>query len=112
MAGQTVGKMAKRYKRKARHGGGSKKLPLAIAAGVAVPVYTYALEPLLANDTARAQRQINYYAFGQPEVSGGKLQLDGPIKFYGPMIMGVLAHRFAAHMGVNRYIPKWIPVCI
>jgi hypothetical protein len=31
---------------------------------------------------------------------------------YGPILMGVVVHKVASRMGVNRVIPKWIPLSI
>lgn len=99
--------MAKRRYKKARRSG-KKKLPLAVAGGVALPMYNYIGEPILHGDTARAMRQANYYAFGRQE-DGSGFQLAGPMMFYGPMILGVAAHKLVGKH-VNRYLPKWLPV--
>jgi hypothetical protein len=96
--------------RKSRRSGGRKKIPLAIVAPMAFSAYNYVLEPVLKGDMGRAQRQTAYYMAGMQQ-DGSGFQLDGPLKFYGPMIAGVVAHKVAGRF-VNRYIPKWLPVSI
>jgi len=86
-----------------------KRLPLSIGLGIGVPTYTYVLEPLVHGDMGRMQRQTDYYMFGKQE-DGTGYQLTGPAKFYGPMVVGVLAHKVIGKY-VNPYIPSWLPVC-
>lgn len=101
--------MARRRSKKSRRSG-SKKLPLAIAIPTALSTYNYVLDPVLKGDMGRAMRQAKYYMGGMQE-DGSGFQLAGPMMFYGPMIAGVVAHKFAGKF-VNRYIPKWLPVSI
>jgi len=102
--------MARRKYGKRRGGSRSKKLPLAIAIPTALSTYNYVLEPVLKGDMGRAMRQAKYYMGGIQE-DGTGFQLNGPMMFYGPMVAGVVAHKFAGRF-VNRYIPKWLPVSI
>jgi len=85
-----------------------KKIPLSIGLGVGMPMYQYVGEPLLKGDIARAQRQADYYMFGKQE-DGSGFQLTGPARFYGPMILGVAAHKIIGKF-INPYLPKWLPV--
>jgi len=99
-----------RRRSKRSHRSGTKKIPLAVVIPMAMSAYGYVGEPLLHGDAARAQRQAAYYMGGQQE-DGSGFQLDGPMKFYGPILLGVIAHRLLGKH-VNRYIPKGIPIGI
>lgn len=101
--------MARRRSKKSRRPG-KKKLPLAIMIPAAFSTYNYVLEPVFKGDMGRAQRQAAYYMGGMQQ-DGSGFQLDGPMKFYGPMVAGVIAHKVAGRF-VNRYIPKWLPVSV
>lgn len=83
-------------------------MPLAIVIPAVMSAYQYIGEPLLHGDMARAQRQSSYYLGGMQE-DGSGFQLDGPMKFYGPIVLGVVAHKLIGSR-INRYIPKSIPV--
>lgn len=96
----------RRYKKS--HRSGTKKVPLAVVLPAAFSAYNYVLEPVLHGDMGRAQRQAAYYMGGM-QADGSGFQMDGPLKFYGPIVIGVLAHKFIGSR-VNRYIPKSIPL--
>ena len=96
--------MARGRSKKSRRGG-SKKLPLAIMVPMAATAYESG-KYLMAGDTANAA-----YVFSGID-SAGNLQTGRLLKTYAPMLAGVVIHKGAARLGVNRYIPKWLPVSI
>ena len=104
LAGRKDGKMAKRRFKKSRRGG-SKKLPLAIMVPMAVAGYETG-KYLFAGDTKNAAYVMSGMR-ADGTFSSGRL-----IQTYAPIAAGVVVHKIAGRVGVNRYIPKWIPVSI
>lgn len=104
-AGRKAGKMAKRRYGKKRGGSRSKKLPLAIALPVGM-AGAQAMKYVMAGNYTSAQ-----HVFTGIQANGGFDQ-GRFMMTYLPIVAGVLVHKGASRLGVNRYIPKWIPVSI
>jgi len=96
--------MAKYRKKKGRRSG-SKKLPVAVIVPMAIPVVE-AGKALMSGqyDTAR---YIVSGVDGSGRFNAGRL-----IETYGPLAAGVVVHKVANRVGVNRMIPKWVPLSI
>jgi len=98
--------MARRSKKKG--GSRSKKMPLAIVAPMAVVGYGIAKDAMSGNNNM-AVLKMTGFDMGS---TSDRFKPQYLIGTYGPLAAGVIVHRFAGRMGVNRYIPKWIPVSV
>jgi len=96
--------MARRKGKKGRRGG-SKKMPLAIIAPMAFTGYEVG-KYVMAGDMANAKYMVTGID------SAGKFKGGRVVETYLPIAAGVIVHKGAAALGVNRYIPKWLPVSI
>ena len=105
LAGRKDGKMAKRRYGKKRRSGGSKKLPLAIALPLGMAGAQAAKYAMAGNFTS-AQ-----HVFTGIQADGGFDQ-GRMMATYVPILAGVVIHKGASRLGVNRYIPKWLPVSL
>ena len=94
-----------RYKRKKSHRSGSKKLPLAIVVPMAATGYKVG-KMMMAGDTGGAVLNMTGIA------NDGSFHSEYVVRTYAPMLAGVIVHKGAARLGVNRYLPKWLPVSI
>jgi len=96
--------MARRRGKKSRRGG-SKKMPLAVVAPMAIVAYEaghYAVK----GDMDNAKYVLTGVRRDGTWSSGRTMQT------YTPVLVGVVIHKAASRLGVNRYIPKWLPVSI
>jgi len=97
--------MAKYRGKKRRSGGRSKKMPLAIVVPMAVPAMLAAKYAMAGNFTSAQHVFTGIQADGSLDT--GRLMAT-----YVPMLSGVIIHKAAGRLGVNRYLPKWLPVSI
>lgn len=95
----------KKHMRKSRG-----KLPLAIMIPLALPVLDVAKRVSDGKFDANDQKMLIYNMTGY-NTTTKTWNAVGPMQTYGPMVLGVLAHKVVGKR-VNRYIPKWIPVGI
>jgi len=94
--------MARRSKK--RRGSGSKKIPLAIGVPLAVNAVIVGKYAMEGNFAAASKHMTGYGSGGfEPQVL---------MTTYGPILAGVIVHKGASKLGVNRMIPKWLPVSI
>ena len=97
--------MARRKYGKKRRSGGSKKVPIAVVGPIALLGYQ-AAKFALAGDMNNA----GYVLTGVN--SGGNFNMGRVIQSYTPIAAGIVVHKIASRAGVNRYIPKWLPLSI
>ena len=95
--------MAKRRYKKSRRGG-SKKLPLAIAVPVALPIIDAAKMAM----SGGTSDQVLYKLMG---FNSGGVDKAKVVTIAAPILGGIVAHKVAGKY-VNRYLPKWLPVSI
>lgn len=107
LAGRTSGKMARR-KMKKRGGSRSKKMPLTILAPALYPAVD-GLKAMAGGDIAQGAK-ILVWRYGGVDDSG--FNLGRVTQTYVPVLAGVIVHKAANKFGVNRYLPKWLPVNI
>lgn len=93
-----------RYKRKKPRRSGNKKLPLAVAVPLAIPLIA-AGRVALAGGTGD---DITYKMMG---FNSGGVDMAKVSQIAVPIVGGILAHKIIGRH-VNRYIPKWLPVSI
>ena len=98
--------MAKRRYGKKRGGSRSKKLPLAIVVPMAVAGMQVARQAMAGNYNGAVERMTGY------DPAGKHFDVNSFMTTYAPIAVGVVVHRVAGRAGVNRYIPKWLPVSI
>jgi len=102
--------MARRRYGKKKGGSRSKKMPLAIVAPMAVVGYGIAKDAMSgASGQNLAIAKLTGFDRGSSSDSFKPMML---VQTYGPVAAGVIVHKMAGRMGVNRYIPKWLPVSI
>jgi len=94
-----------RYKRKKSHRSGSKKLPMAVAVPLAYTGYNMAKQFMGGNTAYPVYALTGMTANG--DFQGAQI-----VRTYVPILAGVVAHKAASRLGVNRMIPKWIPFSI
>ena len=100
--------MAKRRYGKKRRSGGSKKLPLAIVAPMAVVGYGIAKDVMAGNNIMAVVKMTGF----DTGSTSDRFKPQYLVGTYGPILAGAMVHKVAGRMGVNRYIPKWLPVSI
>ena len=83
----------------------NKKLPLAIAAPVALAAYEIA-KTGKGNSAAAVARITGY------DPSNGQFAFGNMASTYVPILAGVIVHKAASRFGVNRMLPSWLPVNI
>jgi hypothetical protein len=92
-------------KKKKRLGGSrSKKLPLAVAVPLAIPIIAAGRAAL----SGGSADDITYKLMG---FNAGGVDMAKVAQIGVPIVGGVLVHKFVGR-AVNRYIPKWLPVSI
>ena len=94
--------------RKKRHGSRNRKLPLAIAAPVGIAALDIGKD-VMAGDKIRAIVKLTGYDIGS---TTNRFKPEYLLGTYVPIALGVVVHKVANRVGVNRMIPKWLPVSI
>ena len=102
--------MARRRYSKKRGGSRSKKIPMAVMVPMAIPAIR-SVGVLMGGGSTEAMGQ------GLAQIwagigTDGKLHADALALTYVPVLAGVIVHKAAGKLGVNRYIPKSIPFSI
>lgn len=100
--------MARRTRSKRTNG--KKKLPLAIAIPMAMPVLGIANRLKDGQWSDGDTRGLVYDMTGY-SINEKRFHIEPLLGTYGPMVAGVVVHKVIGSR-VNRYIPKWIPVGI
>lgn len=95
------------FKKKAKRGGGSKKMPLALIGAMGISGYVNVVRPAMGGNYEGALANLTGY-----DTRVQKFQPERLVYTYGPVLGGVLLHKAASKLGVNRAIPKWIPFSI
>jgi len=93
-------------KKKRSRGSGNKKIPLTILAPAAYPAVD-AVKAAMDGDVSQGLK-ILVWRYGGVDDNGFKVQRV--VQTYGPVLAGVIVHKAANRVGLNRYIPKWMPV--
>lgn len=94
-------------KKKRGRRGGSKKIPLAVVAPMAVVGYKIAKEAMTgATGQNMAVLRLTGWDAGSTTDNFKPNYLIGT---YVPVLAGVIVHKGASRLGVNRMIPKWLP---
>jgi len=96
--------MARRNKKHRRSG--SKKLPLAIVVPMAVAGVQVGQQIMAGNYNGAVERMTGY------DPAGKHFDSNSFLTTYAPIAVGVVVHKVAGRAGVNRYIPKWLPLSI
>jgi len=91
------------------HRGGSKKLPISIVAPMAMGGYFKVVQPLMAGNQILAVANLTGFDMGS---TADKWKPQYLVGTYGPILAGAVIHKVAGRVGVNRMIPKWLPVSI
>lgn len=97
-------------RKKKSRGGRSHKVPLSIVAPMAVVGYGIAKNAMEGpSGQNMAVLKMTGFDMGSTSDRFKPMYLVGT---YGPVAAGFLVHKMAGRLGVNRYIPKWMPVSI
>lgn len=102
-------KMARRRYGK-RRGSRSKKIPMAVTVPMAIPMIRSVGVLMSGGSTENMGQSLAQIWAGIG--TDGKVHGDALAMTYVPILAGVIVHKAAGRLGVNRYIPKSIPLSI